>query len=86
MFATKTKTTETFILPEEFNYYTQLGYTIFMSKPTMFGTYRAIKIEMLKEMREVKNQVSQPNVIRKQFSSISRLVSNLLPNYSKQFF
>lgn len=79
MFATKTKTTETFILPEEFNYYTQSGYTIFMSKPTMFGTYRAIKIEMVKEMRVVDEQPTQPNVIKKQFRSISRLVSNLMP-------
>ena len=66
MFATKTKTTETFILPEEFNYYTQSGYTIFMSKPTMFGTYRAIKIEMVKEIRTVNEHPTQQNVFRKQ--------------------
>lgn len=79
MFATKTKTTETFILPEEFDHYTQLGYTIFMSKPTMFGTYRAIKIEMVRERMIDAYQTSQPKVIRKRISSFSRMVSNLMP-------
>lgn len=48
MLAKKIKTTETFILPEEFDHYTMLGYVIFLSKPTVFGTYRAIKIEVVK--------------------------------------
>ena len=46
MLLKKTKTTETYILPEEFEKYNNRGYVIFMSKPTMFGTYRAIKIEV----------------------------------------
>ncbi len=80
MFATKTKTTETYILPEEFDYYTQSGYTIFMSKPTMFGTYRAIKIEIVREMRVVNEKSTQPNVIKKPFRSISQFVSNFMPS------
>lgn len=49
MFAKKAKTTETFISPAEFDRYTALGYVIFMSRPTSFGTYRAIKIDLLTE-------------------------------------
>lgn len=45
----KTKTTETFILPEQFEEYTQRGFVVFMERPTAFGTYKAIKIEFVKE-------------------------------------
>ena len=43
----KTKTIETYILPEEFEQYSKLGYVIFMSRPTAFGTYKAVKIELV---------------------------------------
>lgn len=79
MFATKTKTTETFILPEEFDYYTQLGYTIFMSKPTMFGTYRALKIEAITDTRANTKQEPQPKVFKKHISQFSRLLNTLMP-------
>ena len=49
MLAKRTKTIETFIIPEEFDDYTKRGYVIFLSKPTVFGTYRAVKIEVIKE-------------------------------------
>ena len=44
----KTKTTETFISPEQFEEYTKRGFVVFMERPTAFGTYRAIKIELVK--------------------------------------
>ena len=78
MFVTKTKTTETFILPEEFDYYTSMGYTIFMSKPTMFGTYRALKIEAIKTAT-TNLQPANNKVVKKHLSSFSWLVSNLMP-------
>ncbi|MCY7420959.1 MAG: hypothetical protein LH478_04360 [Chitinophagaceae bacterium] len=78
MFVTKTKTTETFILPQEFDYYTNLGYTIFMSKPTMFGTYKALKIEAIKTA--VTNQEpANYKVEKKHISPFSRLLSTLMP-------
>lgn len=43
----KTKTTETFILPEQFAEYTTRGFVVFMERPTAFGTYKAIKIELI---------------------------------------
>ena len=43
----KTKTTETFILPEQFEEYTKRGFVVFMGYPTAFGTYKAIKIELV---------------------------------------
>ena len=55
MLAKRTKTLETFIIPEEFDDYTKRGYVIFLSKPTVFGTYRAIKIEVINE------QVTRPS-------------------------
>jgi len=48
MSSKKTKTTETFIRPEQFEEYSQQGFIIFMEKPTAFGTYKAIKIELVK--------------------------------------
>ncbi len=45
----KTKTTETFILPEQFEEYTKKGFIIFMERPTAFGTYKAVKIEFTGE-------------------------------------
>lgn len=47
MNAKKTKTTETFITPEQFEEYTNRGFVIFMARPTTFGTYKAIKIEVV---------------------------------------
>lgn len=79
MFATKIKTTETFILPAEFDNYTHLGYTIFMSKPTMSGTYRAIKIEVITDSLLNTKQEPQAKIIKKHTNSFSRLVSNLIP-------
>ena len=79
MFATKIKTTETFILPAEFDNFTQLGYTIFMSKPTMVGTYRAIKIEAITDSLLNTKQDPQPKIFKKHTNSFSRLVSNLIP-------
>lgn len=43
----KTKTTETFIRPEQFEEYTNNGFVVFMERPTPFGTYKAIKIELV---------------------------------------
>ena len=43
----KTKTTETFIRPEQFEEYTKLGFIVFMERPTAFGTFKAIKIELV---------------------------------------
>lgn len=45
----KTKTTETFIRPEQFEEYTKKGFVVFMERPTAFGTYKAIKIELVSE-------------------------------------
>lgn len=45
----RTKTTETFILPEQFDEYTKRGFVVFLERPTAFGTYKAIKIEFVKE-------------------------------------
>jgi hypothetical protein len=44
----KTKTIETFIRPEQFDEYTKLGFVVFIERPTAFGTYKAIKIELVK--------------------------------------
>lgn len=49
MSSKKTKTTETFIRPEQFEEYTKRGFVVFMARPTAFGTYKAIKIEFIKE-------------------------------------
>jgi hypothetical protein len=49
MYVKRTKTSETFISPEQFDDYTRRGYVIFMTKPTAFGTYKAIKVEMITE-------------------------------------
>jgi hypothetical protein len=80
MFAKKIKTTETYILPEEFDYYTKLGYVIFMAKPNMFGTYRALKIEVIPEPRiqSTKNipQNSKPSV--KLINPINKLINSFL--------
>jgi len=43
----KTKTTETFILPQQFEEYRKRGFVVFMEHPTAFGTYKAIKIELV---------------------------------------
>lgn len=43
----KTKTIETFISPEQFEEYTRQGFVVFMERPTAFGTYKAIKIELI---------------------------------------
>lgn len=43
----RTKTTETFIRPEQFEEYTTKGFVVFMEHPTAFGTYKAIKIELV---------------------------------------
>ena len=45
----KTKTIETFILPDQFEEYTKRGFVVFMERPTAFGTYKAIKIEVVSE-------------------------------------
>ena len=45
----RTKTTETFIMPEQFEEYTKRGFIVFMERPTAFGTYKAIKIEFVAE-------------------------------------
>ena len=44
----KTKTTETYIRPEQFEEYAKRGFVVFMAHPTAFGTYKAIKIELVK--------------------------------------
>ena len=46
----KTKTIETFISPEQFEEYSKRGFIIFMEKPTAFGTYKAIKLEIVTEL------------------------------------
>jgi hypothetical protein len=43
----KTETHETFITPDQFEQYTKSGYVIFMTSPTPFGTYKAIKIQLV---------------------------------------
>lgn len=43
----KTKTTETFIRPEQFEEYTNKGFVVFTERPTAFGTFKAIKIELV---------------------------------------
>ena len=43
----QTKTIETYINPEEFEKYTQLGFVVFMTRPTDDGEYKAVKIEMI---------------------------------------
>lgn len=43
----KTKTTETFIKPEQFDEYTKRGFVVFITCPTAFGTYKAVKIEVV---------------------------------------
>ncbi len=48
MLVKRTKTTEVYILPKEFDTYSKKGFVIFVSKPTVFGTYKAIKIELVK--------------------------------------
>lgn len=78
MFAQKTKTTETFILPEEFETYTQKGFTIFMTKPTMFGTYRAVKVEVIKHTEELPYMVYNAPSTKRANYSITRFISNLL--------
>ncbi len=45
----KTKTTQTFILPEQFEEYTKRRFVVFMERATAFGTYKAIKIELVAE-------------------------------------
>ncbi len=45
----KTKTTETFIRPEQFEEYANKGFVVFMERPTAFGTFKAIKIELVAE-------------------------------------
>ncbi len=45
----KTKTTQRFILPEQFEEYTKRGFVVFMERATAFGTYKAIKIELVAE-------------------------------------
>lgn len=43
----KTKTTETFIRPEQFEEFTKRGFVVFMERPTAFGTFKAVKIEIV---------------------------------------
>ncbi len=43
----KTKTTETFIRPEQFDEYIAKGFVVFTERPTAFGTFKAIKIELV---------------------------------------
>lgn len=49
MTSNKTKTTETYILPNQFEEYSKLGFVVFMAKETDNGTFRAIKVEVLSE-------------------------------------
>ncbi len=49
-FATKhTKTIETYISPNQFEEYTQLGFVVFITRPTENGKYKAVKIEIVNE-------------------------------------
>jgi hypothetical protein len=48
----RTKTIEIYILPEEFEQYSKMGYVIFMANPTVFGTYKAVKIELVDTITE----------------------------------
>lgn len=48
MFSNKVKTEETFITPDQFDEFTRNGYVVFMSKPTAFGTYKAVRISLVK--------------------------------------
>jgi hypothetical protein len=43
----KTETKVTFITPDQFDNYSKQGYVIMMTKPTAFGTYKAVKIEVV---------------------------------------
>lgn len=43
----KTKTTETFIRPEQFDEYASKGFVVYMEHVTAFGTYKAVKIELI---------------------------------------
>jgi hypothetical protein len=43
----KTKTNETFIRPEQFEEYIKRGFVVFIERPTAFGTFKAIKIELV---------------------------------------
>jgi hypothetical protein len=43
----KTKTTETFITPEQFEEYVKQGFVVFIERPTAFGTFKAIKVELV---------------------------------------
>lgn len=56
MYVKRTKTSETFIAPEQFDDYSKKGYVIFMTRPTAFGTYKAIKVELISE-----EQMEAPN-------------------------
>lgn len=47
MSSKKTKTTETFISPEQFEEYNKRGFVVFMEHQTAFGTYKAVKIELV---------------------------------------
>ena len=47
MSSKKTKTIETFISPAQFEEYTRQGFIIFIERPTAFGTYKAVKIELV---------------------------------------
>ncbi len=49
MTSSKIITTETYILPSQFEEYSNLGFVVFMSKETDNGTFRAIKVEMICE-------------------------------------
>lgn len=43
----RTKTTETFIRPEQFEEYKKQGFVVYTEHVTAFGTYKAIKIELV---------------------------------------
>jgi hypothetical protein len=44
----KTKTIETFIRPEQFKEYIERGFVVFVERPTAFGTFKAVKVELVK--------------------------------------
>ena len=49
MICKKTKTTETFIRPEQFEEFTRKGFVVYTERATAFGTYKAVKIELIRE-------------------------------------
>ncbi len=82
MFAKSTKTTETYILPKEFEEYTEKGFIIFMTQPTAFGTYRAVKIEVLNNQENCKSaEVYTPDPCKNSTNKFTRFWSNFHQQY-----